>query len=141
MNFTAKTEYACLAMLELAQQFDARQPVQVRRIAEGHGIPSPFLVQILQDLKRAGLVTSTRGAAGGYRLSRSPLEITLADVLEVVEGNSTPTTCTSGTSSLASVLLDVYDEISTARHNRLAAITLAELVARATVEAGPMWYI
>ncbi len=141
MNFTAKTEYACLAMLELAQQFDAQQPVQVRRIAEGHGIPSPFLVQILQDLKRAGLVTSTRGAAGGYRLSRSPLEITLADVLQVVEGNSTPTTCTSGTSPLAPVLLDVCDEISTARNNRLAAITLAELVARATVEAGPMWYI
>ena len=141
MNLTAKTEYACLAMLELAQHFEGQQPVQVRRIAEGHGIPSPFLVQILQDLKRAGLVTSTRGAAGGYRLARSPQEVTLADVLEVVEGNSEPTTCASNTSPLAPVLLDVCREISAARHEHLAGITLAELVARATVDAGPMWYI
>lgn len=141
MNLTAKTEYACLAMLELAQHFDTQQPVQVRRIAEGHGIPSPFLVQILQDLKRAGLVTSTRGAAGGYRLARSPQTVTLADVLDVVEGCSEPTTNASATSSLAPVLLDVCHELSTARHEHLAGITLADLVARATVEAGPMWYI
>ena len=141
MNLTAKTEYACLAMLELAQHFEGQQPVQVRRIAEGHGIPSPFLVQILQDLKRAGLVTSTRGAAGGYRLARSPQEVTLADVLEVVEGSSEPTTCASATSPLAPVLLDVCQELSAARHEHLAGITLAELVARATVDSGPMWYI
>jgi len=141
MNLTAKTEYACLAMLELAQHFDAQQPVQVRRISESHGIPSPFLVQILQDLKRAGLVTSTRGAAGGYRLARPPQEVTLADVLEAVEGNSEPTTCASIASPLAPVLLDVCNELSATRHQHLAGITLAELVARATVEAGPMWYI
>ncbi len=141
MNLTAKTEYACLAMLELAQHFDAQQPVQVRRIAEGHGIPSPFLVQILQDLKRAGFVTSTRGAAGGYRLARSPQKVTLADVLEVVEGHSEPTTSASEASPLAPVLLDVCHEISAARRAHLAGITLADLVARATVDAGPMWYI
>ena len=141
MNLTAKTEYACLAMLELAQQFDTGQPVQVRRIAEGHGIPSPFLVQILQDLKRVGLVTSTRGAAGGYQLSRAPQQVTLDEVMEVVEGNSEPSTCASAASPLAPVLLDVCHELSTARRKYLAEITLAELVARATVEAGPMWYI
>jgi len=141
MNLTAKTEYACLAMLELAQHFDAQQPVQVRRIAESHGIPSPFLVQIFQDLKRAGLVTSTRGAAGGYRLARSPENVTLAEVLEVVEGNSEPATCASLASPLAPVLLDVCNELSAARQKHLAGITLADLVARATAEAGPMWYI
>ena len=141
MNLTAKTEYACLAMLELAQHFEDRQPVQVRRIAEGHGIPSPFLMQILQELKRARLVTSTRGAAGGYRLTRPPQQMTLADVLEVVEGNSEPTTCASETSPLAPVLLEVCHELSEARRKHLAAITLADLVARATIEAGPMWYI
>ncbi len=141
MNLTAKTEYACLAMLELAQHYEAQQPVQVRRIAEGHGIPSPFLVQILQDLKRAGLVTSTRGAAGGYRLALPPQEVTLADVLKVVEGNSEPTTCASATSPLAPVLLEVCHELSSMRQQHLAGITLADLVARAAVEAGPMWYI
>lgn len=141
MNLTAKTEYACLAMLELAQRFDTRQPVQLRRIAEEHGIPSPFLVQILQALKRAGLVTSTRGAAGGYQLTRAPQEVTLADVLDVVEGNAEPTTCASATSPLAPVLLDVCHELSAARREHLAGITLTALVARAAVEAGPMWYI
>ncbi len=141
MTLAAKTEYACLAMLELAQHYDSLQPVQVRRIAEEHGIPSPFLVQILQDLKRARLVTSTRGAAGGYRLARTPEEVTLADVFDVVEGNSVPTTCSSTDSPMAPVLLDVCNELSIARHKQLANITLAELLARATVEAGPMWYI
>lgn len=141
MNLTAKTEYACLAMLELAQHFESGQLVQVRRIAERHGIPSPFLVQIFQELKRAGLVASTRGAAGGYRLSRSPDDVTLADVLDIVEGAVEPTTCASSASPLAPVLLDVCEEVAAARHERLACITLAELAARATVEAGPMWYI
>jgi len=141
MNLTAKNEYACLAMLELAQRYDSQQPLQVRLIAEQHGIPSPFLVQILQELKRAGLVSSTRGAAGGYQLTRPPQEITLADVLDVVEGNTEPTTCASATSPLAPVLLDVCHDLAAARQQHLAGITLAELLTRATVEAGPMWYI
>ncbi|NOY40415.1 MAG: Rrf2 family transcriptional regulator [Planctomycetes bacterium] len=142
MLFSAKTEYACLAMLELAQCFEAGEPVQVRRISERHGIPSPFLVQILQELKRAGLVSSTRGAAGGYRLNRQPEEISLAEVLDVIEGNVEPTTCTSAASPLASVLLDVCQEVAVERRARLSEISLASLVDRATTaSAGPMWYI
>ncbi|MEM8944344.1 MAG: Rrf2 family transcriptional regulator [Planctomycetota bacterium] len=141
MNLNAKSEYACLAALELAQHFEEAQPMQVRRIAEGHGIPSQFLVQILQDLKRAGLVASTRGAAGGYRLTQPPQQITLADVLLAVEGKTEPSTCASGSSPLAPVLLEVCQELSEARRKQLAGTTLADLVARATVEVGPMWYI
>ncbi len=141
MILSAKSEYACLAMLELAQHFETGQPVQVRRIAEQHGIPSPFLVQILQDLKRSGLVGSTRGASGGYRLSRPPEEISLAEVLEIVEGHAEPKTCASATSPLAPALLDVCHELLAARRERLASLSLADLVARATAEAGPMWYI
>ena len=141
MNFTAKTEYACLAMLELAQRFETQQPIQGRVLADSHGIPSQFLVQILQDLKRAGLVTSTRGASGGYRLTHQPQEVTLAEVLIAVEGRAEPTTCASAASPLAPVLLDVCHELSEARYKQLEAITLSELVARATVEVGPMWYI
>ena len=141
MNLSAKTEYACLAMLELAQHHATQQPVQVRRITDRHGIPSPFLVQILQELKRAALVSSTRGAAGGYRLTRGPAEISLAEVLSVVEGSSESTTCAAAASPLAPVLLDVCHELSAARQERLSNITLAELLERASVEASPMWYI
>ena len=74
MKFSAKTEYACLAVLELARAFDSDEPVRIRSIAEEHGIPSRFLVQILLQLKGAGLVNSTRGAAGGYQLAKPPGE-------------------------------------------------------------------
>lgn len=141
MNLSAKAEYACLGMLELAQRYDEGQPVQLRRIAERHGIPSPFLVQIFQELKRAGLVASTRGAAGGYRLARAPQDLTLAEVLEVVEGYSEPSTCASDASPLAPVLLEVCHELSLARRAKLEGITLANLIDQAAASVGPMWYI
>ena len=62
---SAKTEYACLALTRLAAEHAAGLPVQGRRLATEEGIPEGFLVQILQELKRVGLVTSTRGACGG----------------------------------------------------------------------------
>jgi Rrf2 family protein len=141
MNLTAKTEYACLALLELAQHFESGRPVQVRLIAERHGIPSPFLVQILQELKRARLVTSTRGAGGGYRLVQPPQDVTLAEVLDAVEASVEPTSCAAASSPLAPALLDVCHELSEVRRNRLEGITLAQLVDRACAGAGPMWYI
>ena len=86
MRVSAKTEYACLAMLELAVNHDADEPARIRDIADAHGIPPRFLVQILLQLKVAGLVTSTRGSAGGYQLARGPEEITLGDVVAVIDG-------------------------------------------------------
>ena len=142
MNLSAKAEYACLAVMELARQYGSGQPLQLRCIAERHGIPSTFLVQILQDLKRAGMVSSTRGAAGGYQLVQPPEEVTLADLLSVVEGHVEPGSCASANSPLAPVLMEVCHELSAAREQRLSAITLAELLSRATTaEAEPMWYI
>ena len=85
MLFSAKAEYACVAMLELAARFADPKPIRLADVADKHGISDRFLVQILLDLKRAGLVDSTRGAAGGYALARRPEEITLADILKVVD--------------------------------------------------------
>src|SRR5262247_371394 len=85
MIVSAKTEYACIAVLELAVRHGGGEPVRIREISAAHGIPSRFLVQILLQLKSAGLVHSVRGAAGGYQLSREPDEITLLDVMTVVD--------------------------------------------------------
>lgn len=85
MLFSAKAEYACVAVLELAARFGDPKPVRLAEIADKHGIPQRFLVQILLDLKRAGFIASTRGAAGGYALAKSPEEITLFDILEVID--------------------------------------------------------
>ena len=105
MKLSAKTEYACLAMLQLAEEYDSVEPVQIRRIAEEHGVPARFLVQILLQLKGAGLVASTRGAAGGYRLARPPHEITLCEVIEVMEGEDRPKTNAGKATPLVGVLL------------------------------------
>jgi Rrf2 family protein len=128
-------------MLELAQHHSLGEPVQVRRIAERHGIPSPFLVQILQDLKRAGLVTSVRGAAGGYLMSRSPEELSLGELLDVVEGPEDTTCCAAGNSPLAPALTEICHELAAVRRERLEAITLADLLERAAIGSPSMWYI
>jgi Rrf2 family cysteine metabolism transcriptional repressor len=85
MLFSAKAEYACVAMLELAARYADPKPVRLADIAEKHGISDRFLVQILLDPKRAGLVDSTRGAYGGYVLGRNPEDISLADILRVID--------------------------------------------------------
>ena len=90
MLFSAKAEYACVAMLELASRHGEQKPARLSDIADKHGIPPRFLVQILLDLKRAGLVGSVRGAAGGYALARAPTEITLFDILRVIDPPEQP---------------------------------------------------
>ena len=59
-------------------------PVAIREIADRHGVPGPFLVQILRTLRTAGWVQSVRGSQGGYRLSVDPAKITLLDIAEAV---------------------------------------------------------
>ena len=86
MRISAKTEYACIAMLELASQYKSGEPVRIRRIAERHDVPPRFLVQILLQLKGAGLVTSVRGAAGGYQLVSPPEEVSLGRIMDAIDG-------------------------------------------------------
>jgi Rrf2 family protein len=140
MKLSARTEYACLAMLQLAQEYDGGEPVQIRRIAEEHGIPARFLVQILLQLKGASLVASTRGAAGGYRLARPPREITLAEVIEVMEGAERPATNAGKTTPLVGVLLELCRELREKQHDRLDDMSLSDLVEQAA-RREPMWYI
>jgi Rrf2 family transcriptional regulator, cysteine metabolism repressor len=90
MKLSAKAEYACLAVLALARHRPDDPPVRIREIAETHGIPERYLVQILLQLKGAGLVVSTRGASGGYRLARPAEEISLGEVLTAIDGPGDP---------------------------------------------------
>jgi len=134
MLFSAKAEYACLAMLELAARYGDPRPVRLADIADKHGIPQRFLVQILLQLKGAGLVASTRGAAGGYVLGKPPDEISLADVLGVLDRDPTPGKPTprgtgrGETTALATALHGVWDNILRARQTILTETTLAHLV-------------
>ena len=140
MKFSAKTEYACLAVLELARAYDSDEPVRIRSIADEHAIPSRFLVQILLQLKGAGLVESTRGAAGGYRLRMPPDEITLADVMAVVDGpEKLPNPAAKSPARRA--LLRAWRDVAIARRDMLSDITFANLVERATGEVEQMYHI
>ena len=140
MKLSARTEYACLAMLQLAQDYDSGEPLQIRRIADEHGIPARFLVQILLQLKGASLVASTRGAAGGYRLAKPPREISLGEVIDVMEGGERPQTNADKSTPLVGALLQMCRELSDTQRDRLDDTSLADLVEKAA-EREPMWYI
>src|SRR5258708_32176265 len=90
MKISAKAEYACLAMLALARRRPEDVPIRIKEISESHAIPERYLVQILLQLKGAGLVLSTRGASGGYRLARAAASISLSEVLTAVDGPEAP---------------------------------------------------
>ena len=148
MLFSARAEYACLAMLELAAQYGSPKPVPLTEIANKHGISSPrFLVQILIQLNKAGLVTSTRGAAGGYHIARRPADITLADVIAAVEGTEQAGTRTKPrkpASPLAAALEDVWDRVRTAHDEFLkkqAAILKQTTLAQLVDSGQPLQYV
>ncbi len=142
VNISARTEYACLAVMQLAASFGTDRPVRLRSIAQAHGIPAHFLVQILQQLKGAGLVASTRGAAGGYHLTQDPATITLADVMCVIEGDTTTIVRACGRDTPQSqALLSVWNQVALTQREMLAATTFQELLERAAVTTDPMYYI
>ena len=86
MKISTKGDYGLRALVDLARHHEAGAPVQVKDIARRQMIPEEYLGQLMVGLRRAGLVHSVRGAAGGYLLARGPGEITVAQVLETLEG-------------------------------------------------------
>jgi Rrf2 family protein len=132
MRVSAKAEYACIAMLELAANYAEPQPVRVKSIADAHGIPLRFLVQILLQLKTAGLVASVRGAAGGYQLARAPGEITLADIIGAIDPEQPGRPVGQGAGSAAKQAIhSVWREMQAEEQRILEHLTVAELVRRA----------
>ena len=89
MRISAKGEYAIKAVLDLALHRD-RDLIPIQEIAARESIPQRYLEQVLLSLKRAGILTSKRGSAGGYHLTKSPDEITVGAVLRAVEGTGAP---------------------------------------------------
>lgn len=88
MHISARVDYGMKALMELtvAAQEDPRRLVKTETLAREQEIPAKFLENILRSLRQAGIVTSQRGAEGGFRLSRPPAEITVADVIRALDG-------------------------------------------------------
>jgi Rrf2 family protein len=129
MRTTAKADYAVRATIELAAAGDG--PVTAEAVASAQEIPLNFLENILVELKRAGIVESRRGSAGGYLLARPAAEITVADVIRAVEG---PLANVRGISpdaldypGSATPLRDVWVALRASIRSVLEHVTLADI--------------
>ena len=134
MELSAKAEYACLAMAELATRHERGMPTSLKAIAQQFKISHPSLMQIFIQLKGARLVTSLRGPTGGYQLGRSPEALTLLEIVEVIDGPGKETT---GLDSLPDVPLlhlleQVRCEARQASREVLNKVTIGELARRAS---------
>jgi Rrf2 family protein len=94
MMFSTKTEYGVRVMVELARR-SGEDPVPLAEIASTGDLPLAYLEHLVARLRKAGLVDSRRGSRGGYLLARSPTEITMAEVVEALEGAIAPIECIS----------------------------------------------
>lgn len=94
MKVSTRGEYGMRAMVELSRHY-GHGPVSLTAIAQSATVPPAYLEQLIGPLRRADLVTSTRGAHGGYELSRAPSEIMVGEVYRVLEGPVAPMDCVS----------------------------------------------
>jgi Rrf2 family transcriptional regulator, cysteine metabolism repressor len=94
MMFSTKTEYGVRVMVELARR-SGEDPVPLAEIASAGDLPLAYLEHLVARLRKAGLVDSRRGSRGGYLLARSPTDITMAEVVEALEGAIAPIECIS----------------------------------------------
>ena len=92
MQVSQKTRYALRAMFELAKRH-GQGPVRISDIAEKQAIPARFLEGILNQLRQAGLLRSIRGARGGYEMVEQPSQVSVGDMIRVIEGPIAPTAC------------------------------------------------
>ena len=136
MKFSAKTEYALRAAIELAGNGPGR--VSADALAAAQHIPARFVEVILPQLRRAGIVASTRGSAGGYVLARPAEEISLADVIRAIDGpladvHGTPPEAVEYPGA-AAALRDVWIALRASERSILEGVSVAD-VARGTLPA------
>ncbi len=136
MRLTTKGRYAVTAMLDLALHY-AEGPITLADISQRQGISLSYLEQLFSKLRKQGLVDSTRGPGGGYRLSRPADEIAVADVITAVDEKVETTRC-GGLSNCQDeqqcLTHELWTELSRQIHSFLMGISLGQLVERQGVQ-------
>lgn len=133
MRLSRKSEYACLALIELSKRYPGNF-VKIETISNTWSIPRKFLEQILVTMKNAGYLKSRKGAEGGYSLSRSPENITLAEIVRLIDGALAPVESAStffyGASPIEQYppLIKVFKDIRDFVSNKLENITFLDLI-------------
>ena len=132
LRLSKKADYALMAMKHLVVHGD-RGSSCAREIAEQYGIPIELMAKVLQRLVRRGLLASHQGTRGGYQLSRSPRQMTVADVIQVIDGPVTVTACSTDDGRCEQFAkCNVRDPLWRVRERILTALgecTIAELAA------------
>ena len=93
MKFGVGVDYSLKALVMMAERYPSSQPIRIEEIAASQGIPETYLRRLLIDLKRGGIVLSQKGPSGGYFLARHPSKITMAEVVQIIEGDFVPVEC------------------------------------------------
>lgn len=132
MNITSKGRYALRVMIDLAQHPDEGF-VSLKTVAERQGISMKYLEMIVSSLKKAELVESTRGKEGGYRLSRSPADYSVGEILRCLEDNLAPVSCIKDgeiqcDKAAACVTLPMWKELDELTNAYLGGVSLQDLL-------------
>ncbi|MEH2256922.1 RrF2 family transcriptional regulator [Nostoc sp.] len=129
MELSCKSEYAILALLEIAANYESGEPLQIRQIVAQQNIPDRYLEQLLATLRRGGIVKSQRGSKGGYLLTREPRKIILFEILECLEGLEARAGEENVNSKTvdSSVIEEIWQEASRAANSVLQKYTLQDL--------------
>ncbi len=131
MKLSTKTRYGTRMILDMAQHY-GQGAIQLGEIANRQGISLKYLEQIIRPLKKAGYVKSFRGAKGGHILSKTPEEVTVGEIVAVLEGGATLIQCDRDPEHCERVdscmTRYVWMEAATAMFERLSTITFADLI-------------
>ncbi|MGD0198179.1 MAG: Rrf2 family transcriptional regulator [Solirubrobacteraceae bacterium] len=127
LSITTKSPYAILALTELGRSGE-EGPVAIAELARRRQIPVQFLEQLFSVLRRAGLLRSYRGVKGGYAYAREPSEITVLEVVELLDG------------AVGAGASGIFEEAAEAVRGVLGSVTLAELIEREQRERGSAMY-
>lgn len=134
MRLTTRGRYAVTALLDLALQASTdEQPITLAEIAARQSISIAYLEQLFSKLKRSGLVSSSRGAMGGYRLAKPSNEIAILDIIEAVNESVDATMCDGQGNCLKGAKClthDLWHDLSTQIESYLSGVTIADLVTK-----------
>ena len=137
MKLPLKVEYACRVLVQLEATF---QTGVVRRIDELAGvekISAGYLVQIMNDLRNAGVVESRRGKNGGYLLARDPAKVTLLEIVGALEGQLLQLN-SSGEGASGTQVTEIWENVFAAMNRELSTHTISDIAQRGSAN---MWHI
>ncbi len=136
-------EYALLALIEMASQADPKKPMTVSEITLEQPIPDRYLEQILGTLRRGGLLKSQRGARGGYVLARQPQEITILEIVSLIEGDQKAHDNADPPTIEIQLIRESWQQANLAAQSILAKYTLQDLCQKrdSYLQQSLMYYI